>query len=347
MSFSQCDLTISKSDIIQVTPVSKMDYKCEYKTAFTYPSWVLLENHKKHWDEKDCVVSAQEADEAVCLQKGRTKHKMYRRVVIAGRPELVLVNDNSYVEFVVGGQIVAYVWDKPAVKKLIEKALENFHKSVEKSPYPNEDPYKDPVQMAFHFGRDFIVYCREYSSFPPGAVIVRLENPPMKVETFKIRAYVPIEGYWVSHPSFKTLPYGGYSLEFLINNTKTENCHQFLEKHQMTNGGALGNAGHIHYRPEGVSDFVPTYYLRFIDAFFTSTATNHQLSDCVWKIEKKEYHPPTETVRVLQTSKDMPLTDLKRNEFKEELVMKVFRPDRVARFMGDTWGTEESWLNQI
>jgi len=341
MSFSQCDLTISKSDIIQVTHISKMDYKCEYKTASSYPSWVLLENHSKHWDEKDCVVSAQEAGEVVCLQKGRTKHKMYRRVVVAGHPELVLVNDNSYVEFVVGGQVVAYVWDKPAITKLIEKALDKFHKSVEKNPY------KNPVQMAFHFGRDFIVYCRENFSFPPGAVIVRLENPPMKVETFKIRAYALVEGYWASDPIVKALPYGGYSLEFVLSNRKTEKCHQFLEKHQMTNGGALCHSGHIYYRPEGVSDFVPTHDLRRIDDFLDTPATTYQLSDCVWKIEKKEYHPPTETVRVLQTSKDMPLTALKRNEFKEELVMKVFHPDRVARFMGDTWGTEESWLNQI
>lgn len=344
MSFSQCDLTVSKSDITQVTPISKMDYKCEYKTS--YPSWVLLENHTKHWDEKDCVVSAQEAGEVVYLMKGRTKYKMNRRVIVNGRPEFVLVNDNTYLEFVVGGQVVAYVWDKPSVIKLMEQALDMFHKSVEKNPYPNEDPYKNPVQMAFHFGRDFIVYCRKFA-FPPGAVIVRLENLPSKVETYTIRAYAPIEGYWVSHPSFHTLPYGGYYLEFLINNTRTEKCHEFLEGHQMKNGGVLCHSGHIKYRPEGVSDFVPTHNLREIDAFLTSTATNHQLSTCEWKIEKKEYHPPTETLRVLQTNKDMPLTALKRNEFKEELVMKVFHPDRVARFMGDTWGTEESWLNQI
>ena len=345
MSFTQeCDIMLSKSDIIQVAPITEGNYQCEYKNALSYPSWVLLENHKKHWDEKDCVVSAQEADEEVCLQKGRTKHKMYRRVVTAGRPELVLVNDNSYVEFVVGGRVVAYVWDKPAITKLAEKALDHFHKSVEKKPYPNEDPYINPVQMAFHFGRDFIVYCRDKFSFPPGAVIVRLENYPIKVETYTIKAYAPVKGYWASHPNVVPTSYGrGYDLEFVINNKKTEKCHQFLEWDNLNFGGVFGTTGHIRWRLEETGNAIQFFQIK---TTYPPT-TNYQLSECDWVVEKKEYHSPTETVRVRRTNRNMPLTALKRQAFAEELSEKVFHPDRVARLMGDTWGTDNSWLAQV
>jgi hypothetical protein len=342
MSFIPCDIMTSKSEIIQVAPITKYNYQSQYKNALSYPSWVLLENHKKHWDTADCVVSAQEAGEAEFPMKKTsrsTHHKRFRRVVIAGRPEMTLVNDNSYSEFVVGGRVVALVWDKSAITKLMEKALDNFHKSVEKNPYPNEDP----VKMAFHFSRDFIVYCRDNFTFPPGAVIVRLENHPIKVETYTIRAYAPIQGYWASHPTIQPTPYGrGYDLEFLINNKKTEQCHQFLEWDNL-GMGVFGGSGHIRWRLEETGNAVQLFNIKTT----CPPTTNYQLSDCEWVVEKKEFHPPTETVYVRRTNRGMPLTALKRDEFKEELVMKVFHPDRVARLMGDTWGTEESWLNQI
>jgi len=348
MSFTPCDITLSKSEIVQVAPISRQNYQSDYEPKGFI--WVLLENHKKHWDTEDCVKSANDAGDYLYPKMGRTKYKMNRRDTVNGVLDHILVNDNSYCEFVVGGRVVAYYWDKPAVKRGMEKVLDLYQKAVDKAVEKDtegkydEYPYNHPVTREFHFTRDFIVYCRDNFAFPPGAVVVRMENHPMKRETYTIRAYAPIRGYWASHPTIAPTSHGkGYDLEFLINNTKTDQCHQFLEWNNLNYSGAFGNSGHIHYRLEETGrplkiHQLPTEY---------PPTSRYQLSDCDWVVTKKEHSPPTERTTIRRTDRTKPLTALNRLAFAKELSEKVFHPDRVARFMGDTWGTDDSWLAKV
>lgn len=325
---------VSKNQIVVVT---------EPHTFVTYeaPSYtfVWLEDFKKHCDQPDVVKSADQAGDSHTADLGRTKYKVYRNERDAnGRNQKVLTSDNAHVAVEQEHCDIAFYWDKPTIKKVVEKVVEKMRWDASKQ-YDNT--------------REFINTLLTKKDIPKKSVLVRLENTPGRCETNSFLAYVPVEGYYISSPVWKDSPYRneGYNLLFTINNVKTESTPTFVMKHKMS-GGVFNNGG-VEWKIEGNDT---PFYLHNIMYHMLPSTTRYQLASCREEVKTRtwryahEHGEEENQVKVLRVD-DVLLSDLAlhpdRKAFKEQLVMKVFHPDRVARLVGDNWGTEESWLNQV
>ena len=332
---------LSRKDIVQVGIIPKNHRLTQILEPET--TWVWLENYKKHCDTADNVKSASAANDHLVCELGRTKYKVYRiGTNAANQPEKVLTSDNSYISVKVRDNVFAYVWDKPAIKiaiaKIVAKVMED-----------EEHPYENELENCLYIMRRFVELCLEdKKSFPDRSLVVRLNNLPTHKETFMVPSYAPVKGYWFSSPVFKQQFFHGcgYKLLTYINNEKTEKCHQFLELDEENRRTGIFGSGEMQFKWE------PTDLPIFLRELFTSEdkqpTSRFVLTECRWEILTTPHRPTVELLWVgHSTDLEKPLTALKRDAFKEELVMKVFHPDRVARLMGDTWGTDESWLAQI
>ena len=336
-------MALAKSDIVQVSPIIADNVSKRYDSpAYT---WVYLEEYMKHHHTADNVKSSHATKDALFPKMGRTRVKMlrYEDGYHPSDYRLVPTNDNTYAEVKldVSSKVVAYVWDKPTLTKNMNIIVDKFTENIAKHPID----HLDNTHLVFLTSRAFILYLQENYAFPPGSVVVRLDNIPTLLESYRFQAYAPVMGYWTSPPTLVRKPYGpGYNMEITLHNKKTEMCSEFLEWEHITKGGIfMSGGGEIRLRLEETDAPV-----NFFDISINyPPTTTYLLCDCEWLIKTTEFHPMTESVVVERAFRDKPLTSLKRDSFKEELVMKVFHPDRVARLMGDTWGTEESWLNQI
>ena len=302
---------------------------------------VWLEDFQKHCDQTDVVKSADEAGDSLSVNIGRTKYKAYRKVVVNGVRADVLTSDNKYIELSMYGRYL-YVLDKPAITRVVQRVANLVEGRLEVEFPPTT------IYNKYQNFRTLISQLLTYKDFQNKSVLVALENTPGKREQSTFQAYVPVEGYYVSTPVFKETAYEGYDMQSTINNEKTEQCTTFLHKHRMN------NLGGIKFKVEGSDN----YLVRNSITATLPPATRYQLADCErttftrkWKyLHEREIEKEGTTVRI-QRVYDTLLSSLakdpERLSFKEQLVMNVFHPDRVARFMGDTWGIEESWLNQI
>ena len=317
-------------------------------------TWVWLEDYTAYCDLPDVVKSAEGANVAHGAELGRTKYKVYRYGRDEnGRYQNTLTSDNTYVAVVQESRDTAFYWDKPAIKKVIEKVKEEMKEMLDEVvSYQSHTKYKH--------SREFIKKLLTHKkSLPAKSVLVLLENEPGKCEEYSFKGYVPVEGFYVSPPIFtnEALYSEGYTLRITINNKKTELCTTFLQKKKLESGVAPFVSSGVMWRVEG--DTTNSYLHNVMRE--KTPATQWHLAECEWVVKTRTWrykhetardedewrHDTVKVLRVCDTLLSSLATDPKRMDFKEQLVMKVFHPDRVARLVGDNWGTGESWLNQI
>jgi hypothetical protein len=312
--------------------VSEATYEVEYESPRAN-TLVWLEDWSKHYNTEDNVQSAKNAGDSHQVEKSRTKYKVYRQDTDEqGRPDNVLTSDNKYVNIDIDAiTTVAYLWDKPALRTLVGKVQSKM------TPFAPENRYGALQQ--------FILLCRQ-EKFPPKSLLIKLCNVRTQRKTFTYEAYVPSECYYLSHPTYQdSLMNAGYDQLYLINNKKTETCFQLMEYEKMKRSQMFNWGGKLLRTEDGQDiDYFQTIQTKLAPAIIHKKAS---VKLVVSHNAKGESH----NLFVNRLQHKGWLTDLakdpKRMAFKEELVMKVFHPDRVERLMGDTWGTEESWLNQI
>lgn len=356
---------VSKNEIVPVKATS-------FQKNYQHPehTWVWAEDYLKHWMNNNAVKSAKDAGHNLLPQVGRTKYKVYRYCHLTKKPD-VLTSDNSYVEQDFNGKAVAYYWDKKAIKKLVDEAIESYNK--ENKQVPARRSVMNEYEQTNLLIRE-LVRKRSCGELPEKSVLVRLDNFPTHYERHDYVAYAPIQGYYISAPELqKTIHGEGYDFHIYFNNKKTEKCSQFVESYRVLKGGIFCGNGSVVTKWEGTTNpfFVHNLINQLLVGEDRSPTTEMLLCDCEWthtkekgvpSVEKtvirrtktheepyKTYYSPNglRNAGVLKDTYPSKLSDLKRQTFEEELSQKVFHPDRVARFMGDTWGTEDSWLAQV
>jgi hypothetical protein len=355
---------VSKNQIVRVNAT----YSPQKHYKYPNHTWVWLEDWAKHWNTDKAVASARGEYASMTPKFGRTKYKVYQN---QPNNEQSLTSDNSYVEQnfeAFNGHTVAYCWDKKPIKEKVEKAIakhmKNHAKEILTPRCELNEYHQTGLLIAEFLTRDF----------PEKSLLVKLSDYPTHYERYDYVAYAPVPGYYMSAPELTiTHNHGsGYDLLIYFNNKKTEKCPQFAEIERLMKGGVFNMNGHIITKWEGATQsfFLSNLINQHLGEDRTPT-TEMLLCDCEWTITKdkgedakertfirrtKTFEEPYRTYTrpngrasggVLKDIYPVRLGDLKRLEFAKELSEKVFHPDRVARFMGDTWGTDDSWLAQV
>jgi len=242
----------------------------------------------------------------------------------------------------------AYYKDRPSVAKMIVEAQRDARRRFAKTTTTATR------QKSYEYNHEFIKSCLrtdltvvQYRR----SVLVLLMNKPIYHERFVFSAYLQREGMFVSHPKFVKDAGGNYVVKILINQREqTEECCEFIERDNLADHNSiLTGTGRDKVLLYEEGSAVRTDIYRVLndggrDKVFPKMMIQKRVQWSIWN--------GVETIEIVRGGSNALLSDLKKDRYKqgtfqEELVQAVFHPDRVARLVGDNWGTEESWLNQI
>ena len=300
---------------------------------------VWLEDWENLHTREDAIDYAMHNDMHLNTVLLRTKYQIHRSNPtpwLGVQP--TLINDNKYIAIEHNGSIMAYYWDKPNIESAVDKVLAKLGNT-------DAYTYNEAVEA---FNNACIPVpnppLKTKRLFPPHSLCVVLPRPPTKKQTYIYDSYLPVKCYYISAPTFVDSRYNnGYDLQFEIDNEKTEKCNQLVEYTKLRDSGAVGRTGHVTFRAkDNPPKTLHTLQLP-CSIHFKKVSVKEVVSTCGDRV--------TTTLTVCSQLATSYLTDLakdqKRIAFKEELVQAVFHPTRVARLVGDNWGTDESWLNQV
>ena len=239
----------------------------------------------------------------------------------------------------------AFYKDKPVVAKAVREASDKARAKFATTKTTNA------TEKSYEYNDLFVRECLK-AKIKERSLLVVLLNKPIHHESYCFSAYLPREGFFVSHPKFSQNAEGHYVITITLNQKEqTEECCEFIEKENLAGHATIlshTNRQRIFLREEGSTVNTDIYHIlnemSYQNKKFPTKMLLKRVSWSIWD--------GVESIEIVRGGDNSPLSALKKNAYKqgtfqEELVQAVFHPDRVARLVGDNWGKEESWLNQI